>query len=102
MHKNKEAHIPIVANVKDVLRDLNRELTDDDLLDLTEWKAQIAEWKSRHPLHYKEAGDHILQQYAIEELWRRRKTATRTSPSAWASTRCGPPSSTSFPDPGTG
>jgi len=73
MHKNKEAHIPIVANVKDVLRDLNRELTDEDLPDLAEWKAQIAEWKSRYPLHYKDAGDDILQQYAIEELWRQTK-----------------------------
>jgi acetolactate synthase-1/2/3 large subunit len=73
MHKNKEAHIPIVANVKDVLRDLNRELTDEDLPDLTEWKAQIAEWKSRYPLHFKDAGDDILQQYAIEELWRQTK-----------------------------
>ncbi len=73
MHKNKEAHIPIVANVKDVLRDLNRELKDEDLPDLTEWKAQIAEWKSRYPLHFKDAGDQILQQYAIEELWRQTK-----------------------------
>ena len=73
MHKNKEAHIPIVANVKDVLRDLNRELKDEDLPDLAEWKAQIAEWKSRYPLHYKDAGDQILQQYAIEELWRQTK-----------------------------
>jgi len=73
LHKNKEAHIPIVANVKEVLYDLNRELTDDDLPDLTEWNAQIAEWKSRYPLRYKDAGDEILQQYAIEELWRQTK-----------------------------
>ena len=73
MHKNKEAHIPIMANVKDVLRDLNRELKDEDLPDLHEWKAQIAEWKYRYPLHFKDAGDDILQQYAIEELWRQTK-----------------------------
>lgn len=73
LHKNKEAHIPIVASVKDVLRDLNRELNDDDLPDLAEWHAQIAEWKTRYPLHYKDAGDHILQQYAIDELWRQTK-----------------------------
>jgi acetolactate synthase-1/2/3 large subunit len=73
LHKNKEAHIPIVADVREVLRAINNTLTDDDLPDLTEWNAQIAEWKSRYPLHYKEAGDAILQQYAIDELWRQTK-----------------------------
>ena len=70
LHKNKEAHIPIVADVKLVLADLNQAITDDDLPDLSEWQAQIAEWKTRYPLHYKETGDEILQQYAIDELWR--------------------------------
>jgi acetolactate synthase I/II/III large subunit len=70
MHKNKEAHIPIMADVREVLRDLNRELADDDIPDLKEWNAQIAEWKSRYPLQYKDSGDEILAQYAIEELWR--------------------------------
>jgi acetolactate synthase I/II/III large subunit len=73
LHKNKEAHIPIVANVKDVLHDLNRELTNADVPNLAEWTAQIAEWKARYPLHYRDAGDDILQQYAIEELWRQTK-----------------------------
>jgi acetolactate synthase-1/2/3 large subunit len=68
MHKNKDAHIPIVANVKDVLRDLNRQLTDEDVPDLAEWKARIAEWKAHYPLRYRDAGDEILQQYAIDEL----------------------------------
>ncbi len=70
LHKNKEAHIPIIADVKGVLADLNQAITDEDLPDLRDWQAQIAEWKSRYPLRYKESGDEILQQYAIDELWR--------------------------------
>jgi acetolactate synthase I/II/III large subunit len=70
LHKNKEAHIPIIADVKEVLCDLNEAITDADLPDVREWQAQIAEWKTRYPLRYKETGDEILQQYAIDELWR--------------------------------
>jgi acetolactate synthase I/II/III large subunit len=73
IHKNKEAHIPIVADVKQVLTELNAVLTDGDLPEIEEWTAQIAEWKKKFPLRYGDAGDEILQQYAIEELWRQTK-----------------------------
>jgi len=67
LHKNKEAHIPIVSDLHPVLKELNAELQ------LDEWHAQIAEWKERYPLRYSDAGDNILAQYAIEELWRQTK-----------------------------
>ncbi|MEX0715413.1 MAG: biosynthetic-type acetolactate synthase large subunit [Planctomycetaceae bacterium] len=70
LHKNKEAHIPITADVRDVLVDLNRLLTDSDIPDLEDWHAHVARWKDQFPLHFRDAGDHILQQYAIQELWR--------------------------------
>ncbi|WP_437201491.1 biosynthetic-type acetolactate synthase large subunit [Planctomicrobium sp. SH664] len=70
MHKNKEAHIPIIADVKVFLERLNEEFTKDDVPDTAAWWAQINEWKERYPLRYKEAGDFIVPQYAIEELWR--------------------------------
>ena len=73
VHKNKEAHIPIVGDLKEALTAINAELTDDDIPDITEWKTQIAGWKKQFPLKYDEAGDEILQQYAIEELWRQTK-----------------------------
>ena len=47
IHKNKEAHIPIVANVEEVLSGLNSMLTEDDVPDLSSWHEQIAEWKEK-------------------------------------------------------
>lgn len=70
MHKNKEAHIPIVADVKVFLQRLNAEFTPADVPDTAEWWRQINEWRDRHPLRYADAGDLILPQAAIEELWR--------------------------------
>ena len=70
MHKNKEAHIPIVADLGTTLRELNAQLTDNDIPQIDEWLEQIARWKAESPLRYADAGDQILQQYAIEELWR--------------------------------
>ena len=73
VHKNKEAHIPIVGDLKEALTAINSALTDDDIPDITEWKEQIAGWKTQYPLKYDDAGDEILQQYAIEELWNQTK-----------------------------
>ena len=71
IHKNKAAHIPIVANVKEVLERINAALTDDDLPDLADWSARIAGWKQHYPLTFKDPdNDSILPQFAIEELWR--------------------------------
>ncbi|QDT56466.1 Acetolactate synthase large subunit [Caulifigura coniformis] len=74
MHKNKEAHIPIIGDVGDFLTKLNAEYTDADKPDTAAWWTQVNEWKERYPLSYKEAeGDAIRPQYAIEELWRQSK-----------------------------
>lgn len=70
IHKNKEAHIPINTDVKVFLQALNAAFTDADKPDLTAWWAQINDWKARYPLAYRERDDHILPQYAIQELWR--------------------------------
>ena len=73
IHKNKEAHIPIVADLKEALIALNEALTDDDIPELSEWKEKIAGWKKQYPLSYKDVGDDIQQQYAIEELYNQTK-----------------------------
>lgn len=75
MHKNKEAHIPIVGDAFDFLKRLNAEFTDADKPDTAAWWTQINEWKQRYPLVVRDsgAGDAILPQYAIEELWRQTK-----------------------------
>jgi len=70
IHKNKEAHIPIVADLKDALVALNAAITDDDVPDTKDWIAKIAAWKKQYPLCYSERSDEILPQYAIDELWR--------------------------------
>lgn len=74
IHKNKEAHIPIVANVREVLQALNAALTEADLPQIDDWIRQCAEWKAKYPLTYKEQSPTLInQQYAIEELWRQTK-----------------------------
>lgn len=74
IHKNKEAHIPIVANVKEVLVALNAAITESDLPQIDEWIKQCADWKAKFPLTYKEQSPLLInQQYAIEELWRQTK-----------------------------
>ncbi|WP_390620866.1 biosynthetic-type acetolactate synthase large subunit [Thalassoglobus neptunius] len=70
MNKNKEAHFPIVADLKLFLEHLNREFTDQDVPQTDDWWKQINEWKEKYPLKYADAGDLILPQYAIDELWR--------------------------------
>ncbi|VAX36729.1 Acetolactate synthase large subunit [hydrothermal vent metagenome] len=71
IHKNKEAHIPIVADLKSVLTKLNSKLADDDIPNLDEWTKQITQWKEMYPLSQPDSGDHILQTYAIQELWKK-------------------------------
>lgn len=70
MHKNKEAHIPIIADVKHFLERLNAEFKDEDVPETTVWWEQISEWRDRYPLKCPQSGDFISPQYAIEELWR--------------------------------
>jgi acetolactate synthase-1/2/3 large subunit len=71
IHKNKEAHIPIIADLREVLAALNQAVTDGDLPEMQDWWAQLKQWKSKHPLTYKDPGnDQILPQYAIQELHR--------------------------------
>jgi len=71
IHKNKLAHIPIVADLREVLAALNEAITDDDVPPLDDWWREIDGWRKKHPLRYGDPGaDQILPQYAIEELHR--------------------------------
>jgi acetolactate synthase-1/2/3 large subunit len=71
IHKNKLAHIPIIADLKEVLAVLNAAMTADDLPPIDDWWSEINEWRDKHPLQFKDPGrDLILPQYAIEELHR--------------------------------
>ena len=70
MHKNKEAHIPIIADLKKVLEQINEAISDEDIPQIDAWSEQIAEWKAKFPMRYKSEGDFIAPQHAIEELWK--------------------------------
>lgn len=71
IHKNKLAHIPIIADLKEVLAALNAAISADELPALDGWWSEINVWRDKHPLQYKDAGyDLILPQYAIQELHR--------------------------------
>ncbi|QDT65572.1 biosynthetic-type acetolactate synthase large subunit [Calycomorphotria hydatis] len=69
IHKNKEAHIPVIADVKKTLQALNAMIEDEDIPEISEWTKQVQTWKKQHPLSYGDYDDAILQQYAIERVY---------------------------------
>jgi len=73
IHKNKEAHIPIVGDVLQVLTAINKAMTKDDVPSIEEWSAQVQEWKKQYPLKYSVKGEGIVQQWAVEEIYRQTK-----------------------------
>ncbi len=65
LNKNKQAHIPVRGDVKQVLTELNRIVQKPDI---EEWRNHCAELKAKFPLKYDTEFDGILQQHAIETL----------------------------------
>ncbi|MEM9701956.1 MAG: biosynthetic-type acetolactate synthase large subunit [Planctomycetota bacterium] len=80
IHKNKEAHIPVHADLGKTLEALNEAFDPSDAPQIDPWREQIATWKEDHPLSYADCGpggdpEAILQQHAIEALYERTKAA---------------------------
>jgi acetolactate synthase-1/2/3 large subunit len=73
IHKNKEAHIPVVADVKDFLVALNAALSEDDCPKIDDWRTQCSDWKEKFPLKHTQSDDLIYPQAAIQELWQQTK-----------------------------
>jgi acetolactate synthase-1/2/3 large subunit len=74
INKNKVAHLPIHADVKDALKDLVQLLDEDATLGpptgaFAEWLKQIDAWREAEPLRFADRDDAILPQYAIQRLW---------------------------------
>lgn len=65
LNKNKVAHIPVRADVKDVLVELNRVV---EAPEIDQWQQHCKELKKKYPFHYDESFDGILQQHAIATL----------------------------------
>jgi acetolactate synthase-1/2/3 large subunit len=86
INKNKSAHLPVVADIKDALRRLHEMIEARPIQKkFTAWHKQIAEWKAKAPLRYRvneevlksqhmkdfmggDSSQVILPQYAIELL----------------------------------
>ena len=68
LNKNKLAHIPVCSDVKFALTEINKIV--EKPADIDEWVAQCAASKKAHPFRYDRNYDGILQQHAIDELWR--------------------------------
>ena len=69
INKNKLVHVPIVADVKQALAQLN-EVVQPPEDGLEEWHARIAAWKEEDPFAYDTRYPGILAQEAIAELSR--------------------------------
>ena len=65
LNKNKPADLGIIANIKDVLAELNREPIRQEY---KAWHAQINDWKEEFPLIYKEKLESVQPQYVMETL----------------------------------
>lgn len=66
LNKNKEAHIPVVSDVKFALEELNKIVEAPE--DMKAWRRQCEIWKEAFPFKYDETFDGILQQHAVKEL----------------------------------
>jgi acetolactate synthase-1/2/3 large subunit len=65
LNKNKTADLGIIANIKEVLAELNKEPLRQDY---KAWHNQINEWKREFPLMYKEKQGSVQPQYVMEKL----------------------------------
>ena len=66
--KTIPVHVPIVGDVKHILRELTKLVQKPDI---KEWIEQIDEWKKKHPLKYDQSGNVIHQQYVIDKIGER-------------------------------
>ena len=65
INKNKYAHIPINADVKDFLKCINPHVTAGNL---RAWHQQIDEWRTTEPMTYDQRDDVIMPQYVLEQF----------------------------------
>ena len=72
--KNVRVDLPIVGDLKDVLKKLNKKLAEhkEEVQALKKtvhpWHDEIASWKKEHPMTYKSSKSEIKPQYVIQKL----------------------------------
>ncbi len=65
INKNKVAHVPVHADVKDFLRAINPLVSPGDYRD---WHQQIDEWRASDPMTFEQRDDVILPQYVLDQF----------------------------------
>ncbi|MGB2884353.1 MAG: biosynthetic-type acetolactate synthase large subunit, partial [Dehalococcoidia bacterium] len=63
--KNVRVAVPIVGEVKNILRTLNKQLEAQKHL---AWIGQVEEWRRAHPLHIDHDADKIQPQYVVSKI----------------------------------
>lgn len=76
--KNVHVDIPIVGDVKDVLKKMVKNVKEMDGLraykrKLAPWRSQVEKWGKDHPLKYKKTVTKIKPQYVVEKLYEHSK-----------------------------
>lgn len=72
--KNVRVDLPIVGDVKDVLRKMIKQATkskeklDNFTASLAPWHEEISGWKKKHPIGYKQSSTVIKPQFVIQTL----------------------------------
>lgn len=66
--KNVRIDIPIVGNVKDVLKELIAKLKKKEIPKRSGWISKVEDWKNTYPLSYQEREDVLQPQKVIELL----------------------------------
>ncbi len=74
IQKNVPVHIPIVGDLKDVLRKMIKLVKGTKEAaryrkGIAPWRDQIAKWKSTYPLAYKQGKGKIKPQYVVEQIY---------------------------------
>ena len=65
--KNVHVDIPIVGDVKSVVRQLLEQVKPGEM---KSWLSEIAKWKEEHPLAYRYQGEGLKPQFVLQELSR--------------------------------
>ncbi len=72
--KNVRVDLPIVGDLRDVLKKMNKKLGErqDEVAQANEahkpWLEDIAAWRKKHPMSYKQSKQEIKPQFVIEKL----------------------------------
>ncbi|MCK4402246.1 MAG: biosynthetic-type acetolactate synthase large subunit [Dehalococcoidia bacterium] len=64
--KNVRVDMPIVGDVKNVLKAMNKEIDSRDHLD---WLSQLEQWRYEHPSLDIRQNDELLPQYVIQQIY---------------------------------